>query len=217
MSASLDGGQQLGMLAMRQAVQLALQKAEQSGLALIGMYNTSSSEGALGCVNSHTCAPCAYATPKQCIAMGCHARIAESPPSLSPALLRPVCSTNTAAPSAARIAPLAPTPPTLLPVCQCRYYVEQLAQQGYVGIMLSQSPEYVAPHGSSQALFGTNPIAVACPQAPGRPPLVVDFATSATTLFDLVAARESGNEVCSLMHVSLRAAFCMHPSPHILA
>jgi len=29
-----------------------------------------------------------------------------------------------------------------------------------VGVVLSQSPEYVAPHGSSQALFGTNPIAV---------------------------------------------------------
>lgn len=79
---------------------------------------------------------------------------------------------------------------------QCRYYVEQIAQKGYVGVMMSQSPEYVAPHGSSQAILGTNPIAVACPQAQGHPPLVVDFATSATTLYDLVAAQESGEEVC---------------------
>ena len=73
--------------------------------------------------------------------------------------------------------------------------MEQLAQQGYVGIMMSQSPEFVAPHGSSQAVFGTNPIAIACPQAHGHAPLVVDFATSATTLYDLVAAQEAGQEV----------------------
>ena len=84
---------------------------------------------------------------------------------------------------------------TILRMGQCRYYVEQVAQQGYVGVIMSQSPEYVAPHGSSQAILGTNPIAVACPQAHGHPPLVVDFATSATTLYDLVAARESGDEV----------------------
>lgn len=29
-----------------------------------------------------------------------------------------------------------------------------------MGIIMSQSPEYVAPHGSSQAIFGTNPFAV---------------------------------------------------------
>ena len=48
MSASLNGAQQLGMLAMQQALQIALQKAKQSGIALVGIHNTSSSEGALG-------------------------------------------------------------------------------------------------------------------------------------------------------------------------
>ena len=47
-SASLDGAQQLGMLAMQHALQIALQKAKQSGIALVGVHNTSSSEGALG-------------------------------------------------------------------------------------------------------------------------------------------------------------------------
>jgi LDH2 family malate/lactate/ureidoglycolate dehydrogenase len=41
-----------------------------------------------------------------------------------------------------------------------RYWVDRMARQGLIGIALSQSPEYVAPHGSSQAVFGTNPIAV---------------------------------------------------------
>ena len=95
---------------------------------------------------------------------------------------------------------------TLLRLGQCRYYVEQLALQGYVGVMMSQSPEYVAPHRSSQAVFGTNPIAIACPQAQGHAPLVVDFATSATTLYDLVAAREAGQEV--------RKAWACRPIQH---
>ena len=41
-----------------------------------------------------------------------------------------------------------------------RFWARRLAERGLVGVVLSQSPEYVAPHGSSQALFGTNPIAV---------------------------------------------------------
>ena len=44
----------------------------------------------------------------------------------------------------------------------CRFWAEKIAAAGLVGIVLSQSAEYVAPHGSSQAIFGTNPIAVGC-------------------------------------------------------
>ena len=48
-SASLDGRQQLGMLACLQALAIAQQKARQAGIALVGVHNTSSSTGALGC------------------------------------------------------------------------------------------------------------------------------------------------------------------------
>ena len=41
-----------------------------------------------------------------------------------------------------------------------RFWARQLADRGLIGVVLSQSPEYVSPHGSSQPLFGTNPIAV---------------------------------------------------------
>ena len=51
-SASLDGGQQFGMLAMHQALHIALQKVRSGGLALVGVHNTSTSEGALGCAGS---------------------------------------------------------------------------------------------------------------------------------------------------------------------
>ena len=59
----------------------------------------------------------------------------------------------------------------------CRYWVESIAQEGLIGIAMSQSPEYVAPHGSTEPIFGTNPIAVGVPTA-GQP-LVMDLSTAA--------------------------------------
>jgi LDH2 family malate/lactate/ureidoglycolate dehydrogenase len=60
------------------------------------------------------------------------------------------------------------------------YYVERLAEQGWVAFMVNNFPAVVAPHGSSEALFGTNPLSVAMPTTGA--PLVVDI--SAATLID---------------------------------
>ena len=60
------------------------------------------------------------------------------------------------------------------------YYVERLAQQGWVAFMVNNFTAVVAPHGSSEALFGTNPLSVAMPTTGA--PLVVDI--SAATLID---------------------------------
>jgi LDH2 family malate/lactate/ureidoglycolate dehydrogenase len=47
-SASIDGGQQLGMLAVHDAVLAAIKKAKGSGIGVVGTFNTASSTGALG-------------------------------------------------------------------------------------------------------------------------------------------------------------------------
>jgi delta1-piperideine-2-carboxylate reductase len=60
------------------------------------------------------------------------------------------------------------------------YYVERLAQRGRVAFMVNNFPAVVAPHGSSEALFGTNPLSVGMPTSGA--PLVVDI--SAATLID---------------------------------
>jgi delta1-piperideine-2-carboxylate reductase len=60
------------------------------------------------------------------------------------------------------------------------YYVERLAEQGWVALMANNFPAVVAPHGSSEAVFGTNPLSIAMPAAGG--PLVVDI--SAASLID---------------------------------
>jgi delta1-piperideine-2-carboxylate reductase len=60
------------------------------------------------------------------------------------------------------------------------YYVERLAEQGWVGFMVNNFPAVVAPHGSSEALLGTNPLSVAMPTSGA--PLVIDI--SAASLID---------------------------------
>lgn len=73
------------------------------------------------------------------------------------------------------------------------YWARQLAEEGLIGIVLSQSPEYVAPHGSSEAVFGTNPIGVGVPAEGG--PVVLDMATSAIAYYALVEHSRAGQPV----------------------
>ena len=37
------------------------------------------------------------------------------------------------------------------------YYAKKIGDQGMVGVVLAQSPEFVAPAGSKQAIFGDQP------------------------------------------------------------
>ena len=68
-------------------------------------------------------------------------------------------------------------PPGLKYSWMCRYWVEAIARQGLIGVAMSQSPEYVAPHGTTEPIFGTNPIAIGVPMA--EHPLIMDLSTAA--------------------------------------
>nr|WP_227993168.1 Ldh family oxidoreductase [Pseudactinotalea sp. HY160] len=72
--------------------------------------------------------------------------------------------------------------------------VRSLADGGLVGVALANSAPIVAPWGGHGPAIGTNPIAAAAPRA-GGPPLVVDFATSPTTVADLRRARARGADL----------------------
>eukprot|EP00191_Tetraselmis_sp_GSL018_P003381 CAMPEP_0177610046 /NCGR_PEP_ID=MMETSP0419_2-20121207/19517_1 /TAXON_ID=582737 /ORGANISM="Tetraselmis sp., Strain GSL018" /LENGTH=812 /DNA_ID=CAMNT_0019105219 /DNA_START=292 /DNA_END=2727 /DNA_ORIENTATION=- len=74
------------------------------------------------------------------------------------------------------------------------YYVSEIAKDGLLGFAMATSPEFVAPHGARQPVFGTNPIACAVPSGSGAP-LVVDMATSAYTLFGLFEAKTAGRDI----------------------
>ncbi|HYD34701.1 MAG TPA: Ldh family oxidoreductase [Vitreimonas sp.] len=73
------------------------------------------------------------------------------------------------------------------------YYAEQIARQGYIGWVFAGSPPTVTTHGSYEALFGTNPLAIGIPTK--GEPLVLDMATSAMAYFGLVQAKTAGQTI----------------------
>jgi len=73
------------------------------------------------------------------------------------------------------------------------YYAGKVAEAGMIGVCLAQSPEFVAPHGAKEAIFGTNPIGVAVPSSRG--PMVMDMATSAYAFFGLLEAKTAGKPI----------------------
>jgi LDH2 family malate/lactate/ureidoglycolate dehydrogenase len=79
------------------------------------------------------------------------------------------------------------------------HWARQLAEAGLVGIVLSQCPEMVAPHGSFEPIFGTNPIAISCPNpncaATGGAPVVLDMATSTEAYYHLVTQEAAGQSI----------------------
>ncbi len=71
---------------------------------------------------------------------------------------------------------------------------ERLAERGLVALLFANSPPAIAPWGGSRGLFGTNPIAFACPLA-GRPPIVVDLSLSKVARGNVLAARQKGEPI----------------------
>jgi (2R)-3-sulfolactate dehydrogenase (NADP+) len=72
--------------------------------------------------------------------------------------------------------------------------VERLAQAGLVAILFVNTPAGMAPWGGSTAVFGTNPIAFACP-LPGRAPLVVDLSLSKVARGNVMTAKQRGASI----------------------
>mmetsp|Transcript_6565 Transcript_6565/g.10731 ORF Transcript_6565/g.10731 Transcript_6565/m.10731 type:complete len:334 (+) Transcript_6565:56-1057(+) len=74
-------------------------------------------------------------------------------------------------------------------------WAKKITSAGLIGIVLSQCPEMVAPHGSYEPIFGTNPLAIGIPTGDSDPSLILDMATSAEAWFGLVTAKENGQEI----------------------
>ena len=71
---------------------------------------------------------------------------------------------------------------------------EYLADRGFVGLACTAYMSMVAPAGSKEALFGTNPISFAWPR-PGHCPVVYDMATAAMAMGDVQIAARDGQDV----------------------
>jgi len=72
--------------------------------------------------------------------------------------------------------------------------VERLANEGLATLMFVNTPSAMAPWGGSRAMFGTNPIAFACP-LPGRPPLVIDLSLSKVARGNVMTAKQRGEPI----------------------
>jgi (2R)-3-sulfolactate dehydrogenase (NADP+) len=74
-------------------------------------------------------------------------------------------------------------------------FVEDLAREaGAFAIAFTNSPAGIAPAGSGTPLFGTNPIAFACPMA-GRDPLVIDLSLSVAARGRIMVAAQKGETI----------------------
>lgn len=73
-------------------------------------------------------------------------------------------------------------------------FVEELARQGLVALMLVNTPGAIAPWGGTKALFGTNPIAFAAP-VPEAEPVVIDLSVSQVARGKILAAGQKGESI----------------------
>ena len=74
-------------------------------------------------------------------------------------------------------------------------YVELIAARGQLAMTVTNASLAVAPFGGRERRLGTDPIAFAIPRPDGRPPIVVDLATSVRAEGKLRVARAAGRTV----------------------
>jgi (2R)-3-sulfolactate dehydrogenase (NADP+) len=75
------------------------------------------------------------------------------------------------------------------------YHVEAPAARGLIALAFGNSPAAIAPWGGNRAVFGTNPIAFACPRAAGAPPLVIDLGLSKVARGKVMVAAQRGEAI----------------------
>lgn len=71
------------------------------------------------------------------------------------------------------------------------YYIEKIAKQDLIAVVMARAPADVAPHGGTERLLGTNPIAFGIPSK--DKPFLFDMATSAIS-YGAVARAKALNE-----------------------
>lgn len=89
------------------------------------------------------------------------------------------------------------------------YYLEKIAQQYLIAIIMAQSPKSTVAYGGIEPLFGTNPIAFGIPSLPQ--PIIFDMATAAISFGAILKSKELGEKLP--MHVALDSQGNMTTDP----
>jgi (2R)-3-sulfolactate dehydrogenase (NADP+) len=72
--------------------------------------------------------------------------------------------------------------------------VERLAEGGFIGLMFANGPAAMAPWGGSKPVFGTDPIAFACP-LPDAAPIVIDLSLSKVARGNILTAKQKSEKI----------------------
>ncbi|MFA9289268.1 MAG: Ldh family oxidoreductase [Weeksellaceae bacterium] len=74
------------------------------------------------------------------------------------------------------------------------YYVNKVAEAGLIGLAFAAAPfQTTAPHGSTEALFCTNPLAYGIPTE--TDPILLDMSTSKMAYYGLIEAKTAGKQI----------------------
>ena len=74
------------------------------------------------------------------------------------------------------------------------HHVRRIAEAGLVALGFVNSPKSIAPWGGVKAVFGTNPLAFACPRKEGAP-LVIDQSSSKVARSEIRLAQQECREI----------------------
>lgn len=75
------------------------------------------------------------------------------------------------------------------------YFTEQFAKAGMLAIGMTNATPRVAPPGGSEAVLGTNPLAMAVPDGKGGVAFQFDYSTSAVALGKITMAKAAGESI----------------------
>lgn len=76
------------------------------------------------------------------------------------------------------------------------YYLRKIAEEGLVGVAMTQSDPMAVPFGGAEPYYGTNPIGFSAPSS-SKTPLVFDMATTVQAWGKILDARSKGNKIPS--------------------
>ncbi len=74
------------------------------------------------------------------------------------------------------------------------FHVERIAEDGLIALACGNTPAAIAPWGGTTPLYGTDPIAFACPRR-AKPPLVIDLSMSRVARGKIMLARKKGEPI----------------------
>lgn len=94
------------------------------------------------------------------------------------------------------------------------YYLESIAKENLIAIIMAQSPVSTVAYGGIQPLFGTNPISFGIPSNPQ--PILFDMATAAISFGAMLKAKELGKSLPPNVAIDKNGDSTIDPSQAIL-